>query len=235
MSGSDTEAGLGGTEDVFGTIHGDDGGRPSLWRRLRVYLLSGLLVLGPTALSLWVLVKVFYWIDGLLGNYLRLPWFDYHRIPGFGFIAMLVVLLVTGWLAHLLAGVTVMKAWDRALARLPLFRVIYNPAKQLGEALLSGKRTVFHQVVLVQWPHPGTWAIGFVTAKPPQALSEKVGAELVSVFVPSTPNPTTGFYHLISRERIVPVDLTVEQGIQMIVSGGVVRPPDSETPGGGGA
>jgi len=235
MTGTGRDAQAGGEEDVFGTIHGEDGGRPGLWQRLRVYLLSGLLVLGPTALSLWVLVKVFYWIDGLLGNYLRLPWFDYRRIPGFGFVAMLVTLLVTGWLAHLLAGVTVMKAWDRALARLPLFRVIYNPARQLGEALLSGKRTVFRQVVLVQWPHPGTWAIGFITAKPPQALSEKAGADLLSVFVPSTPNPTTGFYHLIPSERVVPVDLTVEQGIQMVVSGGVVRPSDGDIKGGGAA
>jgi uncharacterized membrane protein len=208
-----------------------DPGEPGLgfWARIRAYLLGGLLVLGPTALSVWVLWRTFVWIDSLLGKYLRFPWLDYKQIPGLGLIAMLILLLVSGWMASLFAGFTLVRAWDRALARLPLFRVIYNPAKQLGEAFLTpGRRTVFRQVVLVQWPHPGTWAIGFVTATPPRALSERAGSELMSVFVPSTPNPTTGFYHLIPRERVVEVDLTVEQGIQMIVSGGVVRPEDSE-------
>ena len=198
------------------------------WGRVRAYLLGGLLVLGPTTISVWVLWRLFVWLDGLLGEYLRFAWLDHRRIPGLGLIAMLILLLISGWMASLFAGFTLVRAWDRALARLPLFRVIYNPAKQLGEAFLTGKRTVFRQVVLVQWPHPGTWAIGLVTAPPPRALSEKVGSELLSVFVPSTPNPTTGFYHLIPRERVVEVDLTVEQGIQMIVSGGVVRPEDSE-------
>jgi uncharacterized membrane protein len=197
------------------------------WTRIRAYLLGGLLVLGPTALSVWVLWRVFVWIDGLLGKYLRFSWFEYRQIPGLGLVAMLILLLVAGWMASLLAGFTLVRAWDRALGRLPLFRVIYNPAKQLGEAFLApGKRSVFHQVVLVQWPHPGLWAIAFLTAPPPRSLADKVGGDIIGVFVPSTPNPTAGHYHLIERDRVIFVNLTVEQGIQMIVSGGVVRPED---------
>jgi uncharacterized membrane protein len=201
-----------------------------LGARLRLYLLTGLLVLGPTALSLWVLVQAFQLADGLLGRYVNelFPALRGRPIPGLGLLAILFLLLVTGWAANLLAGVAFVHAAERALSRLPVFRSIYNPAKQLGEALFSGRRTAFHQVVLVQWPHPGAWRIGFVTTPPPRALGERVGAELVSVFVPSTPNPTSGFYHLFPADRVVPVDLTVEQGVQMIVSGGVVRPPDDE-------
>ena len=202
--------------------------RPGFWARLRDYLLGGLLVLGPTALSLFVLWRLFLWMDGLLGEYLRFSWFEYRRIPGLGVVAMLLLLLISGWLASLFAGVTLMRAGDRALARLPLFRWIYKPARQLGEAFLSERRTVFQQVVLVQWPHPGTWAIGFVTSTPPRALSEAVGGELLSVFMPNTPNPTTGRYQLVPRSAVVPVDLTVEQGMRMIVSGGVVNPTDAE-------
>ncbi|HKA23370.1 MAG TPA: DUF502 domain-containing protein [Candidatus Eisenbacteria bacterium] len=199
------------------------------WARMRAYLLGGLLVLGPTALSVWVLWRLFVWIDGLLGKYLRFSWLEYRQIPGLGLIAMLILLLVSGWMASLFAGFTLVRAWDRALARLPLFRVIYNPAKQLGEAFLSGKRTVFHQVVLVQWPHAEAWAIAFLTAPPPRSLAGRLDGDMVGVFVPSTPNPTAGHYHLMKRERVIAVDLTVEQGIQLIVSGGVVRPEDSES------
>ena len=212
-------------ENPFTVLEND---RPGFWARLRAYLLGGLLVIGPSALSIWVLWRLFLWIDGLLGQYLRFPGLDYRRIPGFGLVAMLLLLVISGWLASLFAGVTLMRAWDRALARLPLFRVIYNPAKQLGEAFLSERRTVFQQVVLVPWPHPGLWAIGFVTAPPPRALSEAIGGELLSVFMPSTPNPATGHFQLVPRAAVVPVDLTVEQGMQMIVSGGVVRPADAE-------
>jgi uncharacterized membrane protein len=201
---------------------------PSLgfWARVRAYLLGGLLVLGPTAISVWVLWRLFLWIDGLLGRYLRFSWVEYRQIPGLGLIAMLILLLVSGWMASLFAGFTLVRAWDRALARLPLFRVIYNPAKQLGEAFLSGKRSVFTQVVLVQWPHPDTWTIAFLTAPPPRTLSQKLEGDIVGVFVPTTPNPAAGHYHLMKREHVILVDLTVEHAIQMIVSGGVVRPED---------
>lgn len=183
-------------------------------------------MLGPTAVTLFVLVRLFGWMDGLLGEHLRFPWFDYRRIPGLGFLAMLLLLLVAGWVAHRFAGVSVLLWWDRVLRRIPFFRLVYTSAKQLGEALLSEKRTVFRQVVLVRWPHPETWAIGLTTAPPPKYISAKAGEHLLSVFVPSTPNPTTGFYQLVPADRVVPLDLTIEQAIQMVVSGGVIRPPE---------
>ncbi|HEV8480404.1 MAG TPA: DUF502 domain-containing protein [Candidatus Eisenbacteria bacterium] len=202
--------------------------RLGFWARTRAYLLGGLLVLGPTTLSVWILWRLFVWIDSLLGKYLRFSWLDYKQIPGLGLVAMIILLIVSGWMASLFAGFALVRAWDRALARLPVFRMIYNPAKQIGEAFLSGKRTVFHRVVLVQWPHDNAWAVAFVTAPPPRTLAGKLEGDMVGVFVPSTPNPTAGHYHLMKRERVIPVDLTVEQGLQLIVSGGVVRPEDSE-------
>jgi uncharacterized membrane protein len=198
------------------------------WAKFRAYLFSGLLVLGPTAVTLWVLVQLLIWMDGILGEMLRFPWFEYRRIPGLGFVVMLGLLLLSGWLTHRYAGESVLRTWERVLLRIPFFRVIYSSAKQLGEALLTEKRSVFRQVVLVRWPHPDLWAIGLVTASPPKVLSEKAGEGLVSVFVPSTPNPTTGFYHLVPADRVIPIDLTVEQGLQMVVSGGVIRPPETE-------
>jgi uncharacterized membrane protein len=183
-------------------------------------------VLGPTAVTLWVLVQLLFWMDGLLGEVLRFPWFEYRRIPGLGFVVTLGLLLLVGWIAHRFAGESVLRTWEKVFLRIPFFRVIYSSAKQLGEALLTEKRSVFKQVVLVRWPHPDLWAIGLVTATPPKVLSEKAGEGLVSVFIPSTPNPTTGFYQLVPANRVIPIDLTVEQGLQMVVSGGVIRPPE---------
>lgn len=185
-------------------------------------------MLGPTAVTLWVLVQLLFWMDGLLGEVLRFPWFEYRRIPGLGFVVTLGLLLLAGWIAHRFAGESVLRTWEKVFLRIPFFRVIYSSAKQLGEALLSEKRTVFKQVVLVRWPHPELWAIGLVTAAPPKVLSEKAGEGLLSVFVPSTPNPTTGFYQLVPANRVIPINLTVEQGLQMVVSGGVIRPPEEE-------
>ncbi len=210
--------------DELGAIKVAKAERRGLVRRLRDYLLSGLIVLGPAALSIWVLVQVFNWLDGLLGQYLRFRWFEYRRIPGLGFVAMLLVLLLTGWLASLLAGLALVRAWERVLARIPLFRVIYNPARQLGEALLAGTRTVFQEVVLVPWPHPGVWVIGFVTGPLPASVARGTGGDLVGVFIPKTPNPTSGFYELVPRAQLVPLSITVEQGLKMVISGGVVRP-----------
>jgi len=199
-----------------------------VWASLRAYLLGGLLVLGPIALSIWILVRVFYWVDGLLGEYLRFPWFEYRRMPGLGLLAMVLLLIIVGWIAQLLAGVAVVQAWDRALAKVPLFRFIYTPAKKLGETFLTGRRDAFRQVVLLPWPHPGTWAVGFVTGLAPRVSSERVGDELVSVFVPHTPNPTSGHYQMIPRRDLVPLDLTIEQGIQLVASAGLVRPAEME-------
>ena len=165
-------------------------------------------------------------MDGLLGEYLRFEILNYRRIPGLGLLAMLGLLLFAGWFATRFAGFSVLKTWERLLTRIPLFRLVYTSTKQLGEAILTEKRTVFRHVVLVRWPHPDVWAIGLVTATPPKVLSEKAGEDLVSVFMPSTPNPTTGFYQLVKKDRVVPLDITVEQGIQMVVSGGVIRPPE---------
>ena len=190
-------------------------------------------MIGPTALTIWVLTRIFFWLDGILGEYLRFPWFDYRRIPGLGLVVILGLLLLAGWITNRYAGESLLRTWEGMMLRIPLFRVIYTSAKQLGEALLTEKRTVFHRVVLVRWPHPDLWAIGLVTADPPPVLSDKVGTNLVSVFVPSTPNPTTGFYHLVPADRVVPVDLTVEQGLQMVVSGGVIRPHEGEVGKGG--
>jgi uncharacterized membrane protein len=208
--------------------------RPSFGARLRGWFLTGLLVLGPTAITLYIAFQFLWRLDGLLGRYIKIPaltatWFE-GRIPGLGILAMLVLIVVTGAIASSLAGTGALAAWERVLTRLPLARIIYSATKSLGEAFLSGKRTAFRQVLLVEYPRPGVWVIGFRSADPPAALSRAAGVRLISVFVPNTPNPTSGYFRLMPETNVRPLDLTIEQAVKLIASAGVVQSPPSPNP-----
>ena len=204
--------------------------------RLRGWFLTGLLVLGPTAITLFVVFRLLWLLDSLLGRYIKIPalttpFLPEGRVPGLGILAMLVLIVLAGALASSLAGSGVLAAWERVLTRLPLARIIYTATKSLGEAFLSGRRTAFRQVLLVEYPRPGVWVIGFRSADPPAELSQKAGVRLVSVFVPNTPNPTSGYFRLLPETSVRPLDLTIEQAVKLIASAGVVQtPPTSPNP-----
>jgi uncharacterized membrane protein len=209
--------------------------RAGFWARLRRYFLAGLLVLGPTTITLYVLVRFLWIVDGLLGRYIKFPalvttWLPEGRIPGLGIVAMFLLVLLAGFVATSLAGTGALAAWERVLTRLPLARIIYSATKGLGEAFLSGRRTAFRQVLLVEYPRPGVWVIGFRSADPPAELSAKAGVRLVSVFVPNTPNPTSGYFRLFPETSVRPLDLTVEQAVKLIASAGVVQSMASPNP-----
>jgi uncharacterized membrane protein len=201
--------------------------------RLRNYLLTGLLVLAPTAITLYVLFRLLNWVDNLLGRYLRFAALDYHRIPGLGLLATLVLLAVAGFLASLFGSGPLARLWDHMLMRIPGVGLVYGSTKSLGEAFLTQREgQAFRRVVLVQWPHPGLWRVGFVTGHVDPALKEKLGKDLACVFVPHTPNPASGFVHYAPKQDLVYLDWTVEDGLKVIVSGGVVQPEVSTADGG---
>lgn len=199
---------------------------PRLAERLRNWLLTGLLVLGPTALTLWVFFRLINWVDNLLGRYLRFSFFEYHRIPGLGLLATLVLLTLVGGLVSWI-GMRSLGAWDRLLTRIPGLGILYGSTKSLGEALLSKrKQEVFRQVVLLPWPHPGMWRIGFITGPPTAPVRAQFAEEIEVVFVPHTPNPASGFVHYVPKSSLIYLDWPIEEGIKVIVSGGVVQPQD---------
>jgi uncharacterized membrane protein len=210
--------------------------RRSLPSRLRTWFLTGMLVLGPTTITMWVLYRLLSVVDGVLGRYIKFPaleapFLPEGRIPGLGLIAMLVLLLLAGMIASSLAGTGMLAAWERMLTRLPIARIIYSATKGLGEAFLSGRRTAFRQVLLVEYPRPGVWVLGFRSADPPAELHEKAGTRLVAVFIPNTPNPTSGYFRLVPEEKVRPLELTVEQAVKLIASAGVVQTPGDALPG----
>jgi uncharacterized membrane protein len=202
--------------------------RPSLLARIRDYLLAGLVVLAPTAITIWVFFRLLNWMDNLLGRYLKFnAILGGQRIPGLGILATVILLLVVGWLASWIGARSLGLAWDRILTRIPGVGILYSSTKSLGEALLSNRRhEAFRQVVLVQWPHPGMWRVGFLTGPPTAKVRECFDQEIEVVFVPHSPNPASGFVHYVPKADIVYLDWPVEIGLKIIISGGVVQPPD---------
>jgi uncharacterized membrane protein len=203
---------------------------PGALARLRNYFIAGLLVLAPLAVTLWVFYRLLNWVDNLLGQYLRFPAFDYHRIPGIGLVATLLLLVIVGWLASWLGSRSLFAMLDTMLTRIPGLGILYGSTKSLGEAFLKQKQSAFRQVVLVQWPYPGIWRIGLLTGPPSPSVRQHFDQEMEVVFVPHTPNPASGFVHYVPKSSLVYLDWPVEDGLKVVVSGGVVQPPGQVSP-----
>jgi len=203
--------------------------RSSVFGQIRTYLFTGLLVLAPTAVTVFVLFRLLNWVDNLLGRYLRFEFVDYHRIPGLGLVATLLLLVVVGFVASLIGQGPLARLWDKMLSRIPGVGLVYGSTKSLGEAFLTQREgQAFRKVVLLQWPTPGVWRIGFVTGHVDPTLKAKLGEDVACVFVPHTPNPASGFVHYVPKKDLVYLDWAVEEGLKVVVSGGVVQPGSIE-------
>lgn len=195
----------------------------SLGVRLRRYWIAGLLVLAPTVLTLWVVWKLFTFFDDILGRELRARGIS---VVGLGFVLLNVLLLLMGFVAANLAGKRLFALWDRVMNRVPLINKIYATLRQIAELLLgTSGPAAFGRVAIVEFPSPGTWGLGFVTATIPSQAPDQSGHSLSSVFIPSAVNPTTGILLVVPEEKITYLDLTPEQAMKMIVSAGALAPP----------
>jgi uncharacterized membrane protein len=198
--------------------------RPSAWDRVRNAFFSGLLVLAPAAITIYVVWRLFIWVDHLLGATLRGGYIRPGGIPGLGFLTVLVIIMVVGFLANNFLGRQIGIILEAMLMRVPFFRGFYGTVKAVGEAFLGEKRGAFQRVVLIEYPTTGRYAIAFVTASPAVGVALADGKPLVGVFLPHAPNPTTGFLLFYPPESLIPTSLKVEQALKMVVSGGVVGP-----------
>ena len=195
--------------------------------RVRRYLTAGLLVWVPLGVTFLVIESLVDFADRLLQV---LPeevqpdhWLG-HDIPGLGVVLVFITVLVTGMVAANLLGQRLLGVGESLLARIPLVRSLYSGVKQLLESLMSGAGNSFRTVVLVPYPHPGSWTLAFLTGEGfPEAVAA-TGTELVSVFVPATPNPTSGFFLMVPRKDVVELSMSVDEGLRMILSMGMVVP-----------
>jgi uncharacterized membrane protein len=195
-------------------------------RAIRTSFVTGLLVLAPLAITGYIVYRLFIWVDHLLGTTLRGGYIRPGGVPGLGFLTVLVIITITGALANNILGKQLGQAFESMLLRVPVLRGVYATLKEIGEAVLSDRKTAFQRVVLIEYPRAGLYSIGLVTTDPPRGFDESSGKELRGVFIPTTPNPTTGPLIYCTEEQMIPTALRVDQAIKMVVSGGVVVPPE---------
>jgi len=189
---------------------------------LRRRFLTGLLILLPAVVTGWVFWKIFSTVDSVLGPFQkRYPIID---IPGVGVAVVIILVVFTGIFAGNLIGRRLISQGERILYKLPIIRRIYIAVKELSEVFLAGRRLVFREVVIVRYPHRDSYALGFITEKAPPRFAEIVGRPMVNVFVPTTPNPTSGFLLFVPPEEVIPLPISVEEALKLVVSGGVYIP-----------
>ena len=196
---------------------------------LRKWLFTGLLVIVPGVITAWVL----HWIVSTLDQTLQilpLSWqpdrlLGFH-IPGFGVLLTLGILLAVGALASNFAGRKLVQWGDALVSRIPVVRSIYSSVKQVSDTLFSESGNAFRKAVLVQWPREGVWTVAFVTGAPNGEVAAYLRDEFVSVYVPTTPNPTGGYFVMLRKSDCVELDMSVDAALKYIVSMGVVAPAD---------
>jgi uncharacterized membrane protein len=195
---------------------------------LRRWLFAGLLVIAPLAITLWVL----QWIVGTLDQTLLIlpgAWQPEHlfgfRIPGLGVLLALAILLLVGAITSNFVGRKVVEWGDAVLHRIPVVRSIYSSVKQVSDTLFSPGGNAFRTAVLVQWPRPGVWTIAFVTGSPGADVTTHLGGgDFVSVYVPTTPNPTGGYFVMLRRDDCIELKMSVDEALRYVISMGVVVP-----------
>ena len=195
---------------------------------IKRYLITGLLIWVPVAITAWVLSL----IAGVADQSLRLlpQALQPHNllgfdIPGAGIVVTLAIVLATGLLAANFIGQRLVNWWEGLLARIPVVNSIYNGVKQVSDTLLSPSGVAFRQPLLVQYPHPGAWTIAFLTGQPGGDVANHLQGEHVSVYVPTTPNPTSGFFLMFPKNQVIELDMDVDEALKYIISMGVVAPP----------
>ena len=208
---------------------------------MRKYIIAGLLVWLPLAITIWVLLWLLGMMDGMFSWLLTLSQAvlpmgadafieSLRHIPGLSVLVMVAMMLTTGVFVTNIFGQWWVRQWDRLMSRIPIVNAIYSSVKQVSDTLFSSSGNAFREAVLVQYPHAGSWTIAFVTGRPGGEVAAHLHGEHVSLYVPTTPNPTSGFFLMMPRTQVRPLNMSVDQALKYIISMGVVVPPAPAPP-----
>jgi uncharacterized membrane protein len=199
---------------------------------VRRWLLAGLLVLVPLAITVWVID----WIVGTLDLTLQILPISWHpdrligfHVPGFGVLLALAIVLLIGAVTSNLLGRKLVGWWDALLGRIPIVRSIYSSVKQVSDTLFSENGNAFRKALLIQWPREGVWTIGFQTGKPGGDVANHLLGEYLSVYVPTTPNPTGGYFVMLKKSDCIELKMSVDEALTYVISMGVVAPGSAAT------
>ncbi|MCE8005741.1 DUF502 domain-containing protein [Aestuariivita sp.] len=208
--------------------------RPGLLAGLRASFLTGLIVIAPIGLTVWLIWTVVGWIDGFV-----LPLVPYNFRPeqyvginlrGVGVIIFLIFTVIVGWIAKGLIGRSLIRWAESIVERTPVVRSIYSGIKQIAETVFAQSERSFENACLIQYPRQGIWAIGFISTDTRGEVAQKADAQngMVSVFVPTTPNPTSGFLLFFPKEDVIELDMSIEEAAKLVISAGLVYPNDKD-------
>lgn len=208
---------------------------------MKKYLIAGLLVWLPLAITVWVLTWLVGALDGVFDLLLQavkavLPLSlhaaieQWRHVPGLGVVALGVAMLVTGVFVTNIFGQWWVRQWDSLLQKIPIVKSIYSSVKQVSDTLFSSSGNAFREAVLVQYPRQGSWTIAFVTGKPGGEVADMLPGEYVSVYVPTTPNPTSGFFLMMPKADVIELAMSVDEALKYVISMGVVAPGSAVQP-----
>ena len=200
---------------------------------MKKYFITGLLIWIPLTITFMVLAWIVNTLDQIL---LWLPTGSQPRdvigfnIPGIGVLASLLIIFVTGLVTANVLGQKIVQLWEGILSRIPVVKSIYYSVKQVSDTLFSSSGQAFRKALLVQYPRQGSWTIAFLTGKPGGDAAKHLDGDFVSVYVPTTPNPTSGFFLMMPKEDVIELEMSVDEALKYIISMGVVSPPTRKPP-----
>ena len=205
---------------------------------MKKYFIAGILVWAPLSITVWVIAWGLGLLDGVFGSVMHaiivvLPQDaardlqHFRDLPGVGILIVIAVIMLTGLLAISFAGQWWLKVWDKLVNRIPIVRSIYSSVQQVSSTLFSGSGQAFSKALLIRYPHADSWVIAFQTGTPAKEVTAKLGEGYVNVFLPTTPNPTSGFFMIVPREQTIELEMSVEEALKHIVSMGSVPPNNS--------
>ena len=206
---------------------------------MKKYFLAGILVWAPLAITIWVITWAMGILDGVFGSVMHIlitvlpsnlteSLTHFRETPFVGVLIVIFAIILTGMLAITIAGRWLFRMWEKVLQRIPIVRSIYSSVKQVSDTLLSSSGDAFKKAVLIRYPHANSWTIAFQTGTPMREVAEKLGTPHIHVFVPTTPNPTSGFFMIVPKDSVIELTISVEEALKHIVSMGTVPPVGQE-------
>jgi uncharacterized membrane protein len=206
---------------------------------MKKYFLAGILVWAPLAITIWVISSAMGLLNSVFSAVINalitiLPTsatdslIHFRETPFIGVIIVVVAIILTGMFAITIAGRWILKMWEKLLNHIPIVRSIYSSVKQVSDTLLSSSGDAFKKAVLIQYPHANSWTIAFQTGFPMREVAQKLGTPHIHVFVPTTPNPTSGFFMIVPKDSVIELSISVEEALKHIVSMGTVPPHGQE-------
>ncbi len=201
----------------------------SLGARFRGYFLAGVLVTAPIAITAYLTYVFLSVIDNSVSGLIPQQWYENFygstTVPGIGLLIAIVFFVVVGWFATNFLGRIFIRISEYIVDRVPVIRTIYSAIKQIFETVMATQSQAFREVVMLEYPRKGTWSIGFVTGSSQGEVQKKISEDTVNVFVPTTPNPTSGYLLFVPRKDLHFMEMSVEEGVKLVVSAGIISPP----------